>query len=202
VGGAGAHVRDPQRLAARIHQRLDHAPELAALAGEPGVDLTALLRSLRLGQPIGRYQGAVQNQIGASGRLRRLKRLLQIRGLVREDLEHLVTVAVRGGAREAEAGPEPLDIDLVAQPRQAEKSVLERGEQARAPSCATSAPLHGQQSRDVPDGFSIDIERESVRVHAEPFLVGLYFGRNPSTSGCAFCVADIRDATRCAGTMS
>lgn len=55
--------------------------------------------------------------------------------------------------------------------------------------CVAVATLGGQQAGDVPDGVSVGIEHESVRIHAEPFMVKLFFGQSSSTSGSAFYVA-------------
>jgi hypothetical protein len=79
----------------------------------------------------------------------------------------------------------------ISQPHQAEKRLIERGEQPRFPACAASAALVGEQARDVPDGFSIDIECESTRAHAEPCMVELFFGQNSSNSGSVICAAGI-----------
>lgn len=68
---------------------------------------------------------------------------------------------------------------------------------SRAPARAAPTALGGEQVCDVSDCFSIYIECESIRVHAEPLMVELFLSQNSSTSGSAFYAAGVRNIHRC-----
>jgi hypothetical protein len=92
----------------------------------------------------------------------------------------------RLAGRPVETDLKPLDVGPIALPRQPEEGLFEGGgKQPRSPARASPAPFPGQRTRDQPDGFSIDVARETVRAHAEPSLVELLSGQTSSNVGSA-----------------
>jgi hypothetical protein len=100
---------------------------------------------------------------------------------------------VRGSARKPEPGAKTLDIAPVAQPRQAEDGLLERGQPPGAAARADPPALSREQPGEEPHQFHGDIERDTIGHRAEPSCMKLSLDKTSSIRGSAFYVAAVRD---------
>jgi hypothetical protein len=169
VLAAGVDIGDPGRDPVRIGQALDVAAELAGLPGVPGVDFLALRRGLRLGDPVDRHEGAVEDEIRQSVADGLSEDFGQGRGCGSDHVQGFAVPAVGGGAGHPEPGAEPLDISAVPQPGQDEHGLTETGEDPGAPASSHLAALVAQQSGDEPDHGAGQAKADTIGGHVGPF---------------------------------
>jgi hypothetical protein len=74
----------------RVNEGLGVSAEVMDLARVPQIDLLALPRDRRPGQPVAGNDRAAQNQVGQFVLARPLPRLLEVSGLIRQDAQRLV----------------------------------------------------------------------------------------------------------------
>lgn len=94
---AGFDVAGPDRESVRFAQRLNVSAEVAGLPGEPGVDRFAFHTGGFGTAPVGVEDFAVQDQVGNAVVGGAVEGVVQVGGLVGEDVDGLVEVAVGGG---------------------------------------------------------------------------------------------------------
>lgn len=123
--------------AVRIRDGLDVAAGFAVLAGVPGVDLLACDAGGLLGQSIGGEQFAVQDQVCHAVGFGLAEHLVQVRCVLGEHRDDLVEVAVARCPGDAVVAGQCGDVDVLAEPTQAQHGLVKACQRAAA---ATSAP--------------------------------------------------------------
>lgn len=84
---------------------------------------------------------------------------MQAGGLVGEDVDAFVQVAVAGGLGDARVAGQAVHAAALAEPAQYQHRLPERPERARALRCADPPPVGGQQPGEELDGVAWDVER-------------------------------------------
>lgn len=122
----GATSKDPHGGTRWAPSALGWGRRVAGLAGVPGVDLLAGGVGGLFVQPVAGEQLAVQDQVGGTVGLGLDEVIVQVGGLGGEHVDDLGQVAVAGGAADAMATSQGIDLTVLTEPPQPEHDLLEQ----------------------------------------------------------------------------
>jgi len=180
VDRSGFDIRYPDRETIRAHERLYVPTEVMGLPGIPRVDVLALLTDGLLGATVAVDDLAVEDEMGPVLGLHAVECLAEVWGLVGEDGQDLVVVAVRGGSAEAEARAELGNVDTpITEPDQPEHGLSPWSEDSCAFAGSQGSTVGAEQSGKVGDQFPWDIECGTIRNHVGSLGYGFLMVRSP-----------------------
>ncbi|WP_165968641.1 hypothetical protein [Saccharopolyspora elongata] len=134
-------------------------------AGKPPVDEGAVFVLGGFAKAVGGEQFAVHHDVGRPLPGGVFERFVQVRGLIGEDVDDLVDIAVTSGAANVVVPGQFRDRGAVEEPPQPQNRLCERG-QRPSPARGEAPPAFGgQQPREVAGEFVVDIERGSIGSH-------------------------------------
>jgi hypothetical protein len=157
---------------------LDVAAVFVGFSGVPEVDGFAFHAGGLLVAAVGGEDLAVQDQVGQTLLCGLFQGFVQVRGLLGEDFDDFVEVAVGGGARDAVISAQSGDIGTLAEPAQAQHGLQVAGQGPAVLAGAASAALVVEQAAHVLGEFPRDVEHGRICDHGEPLGQDLIFA-NP-----------------------
>jgi geranyl diphosphate 2-C-methyltransferase len=140
--GAGLDVGDPQRGAVRGGQELHVAAECLVFLAEPQV--VAVVPDAC--EAVGFDECAVEDHVRHALLPAAVEDVVQVGGLVGQDIDAFVEVAVAGGLGDAGVAGQAVHAATLAEPAQNQHGLTERTERTRPPRGAQPPPVGGQQS--------------------------------------------------------
>jgi hypothetical protein len=114
----------------------------------------------------------VQDQVREALVLGALQRLAQVRGLLCQDDDDFIEVAVGGGPRDAVVTGQRISGGAVAEPPQPQHRLPEAGQRPAAARGAAPLALRGQQLREEPHHFPGHVKRGTISDHVKPSVEG------------------------------
>ncbi|WP_169317389.1 hypothetical protein [Actinacidiphila oryziradicis] len=149
------------------------------------------------GDAVGFDQRAVEDHVGHVLASAAVQDRVQVGGLIGEDVDAFVQVAVAGGRGDAGVAGQAVPTSALAEPAQDQYGLAERAESAAAARRADPSPVGGQQAEQVVHNMALDVERGNIGDQREtsgtyghdlvvrPFLPGALrlSAAGPSSSG-------------------
>jgi hypothetical protein len=154
----GSTRGNPQRGAVRGGEKLHVAAERLVFLAEPQV--VAVLADA--GDAVGLDQRPVQNHVGHPLLLAACQDPVQLRGLVCEDVDPFVGVAVAGGLGDSGVAGQAVHAAALAEPAQHQHGLTERARRPAAVRRAQPAALAGQQAGEVFHHVARDVEGGAI----------------------------------------
>lgn len=137
-------------------------PEGPVLRGVPGVHLLAFGVEVATCDTVGLDQRAVQDQVVQALLPALGEDSMQVRGLLGEDVDTLVQVAVAGGLRDTRVAGQAVHATSVAEPTQDHDRLPKRAQGTRSPRCTDPAAVSAEQLRQHLHDMARNVEHGNI----------------------------------------
>lgn len=138
------------------------APNDRCLPEVPRIHLLALAVHVGAGDVVRFDERSVQDHVVDALGLALVQDLVQIRGLVREDVNSLVEIAVAGGLGDPGGAGRAVHAAALVEPAQHHDRLAKRPQRTRALRCPQGPAVRGEQLRDELHDVTWDVEHGNI----------------------------------------